>query len=202
MRYTDLKDPAMESSLFMYHLRELIKQKLVEKTEDGKYQLTGKGAELAQLYSSEVGNIRLGPLTYSLIFLRSKNGRWLVARRKKHPHINKYACISGKVWPGETVESAAKRELHYFSNNQLDVPLIYRGYASIMIQGKDLSTHITGPIWFADNVEEVRLPDTKHAELQWVDWQELPYSEFIPGWKQIVTMIESGEKEYLDLSFT
>ncbi len=202
MRYSDLKDPAIESSLFVYHLKELIKRKLVEKTDNGEYRLTSKGAGLAQLFSSEMGKMRLGPLTYSLIFLRSNKNRWLVVKRKKHPHINKYACISGKVWPEETVESAAKRELHYFTGGNITAPLEYRGYASVMIQTKELRTHITGPIWFADNLEEIELPDLKHATPQWVEWQKLPYDEFIPGWKEIVAMIESSQKEYLDLSFS
>ena len=62
LRYSELRDPAMESSLFMYHLNELIRQKLVEKVGRGEYALAPAGVMLAQTFSGETGKPRQGAL--------------------------------------------------------------------------------------------------------------------------------------------
>ncbi|MDO8336579.1 MAG: hypothetical protein Q7T74_07455 [Candidatus Saccharibacteria bacterium] len=201
LRYKDLKNPELESSQFMYHLRELIKLKLVEKTDDGYYKLAPKGVELAQHFSSEVANLQEAPLTYSLIFLRTKTKKWFVSHRKRHPFIGKYACISGKVHMQETLRTAAKRELSEFSKGKIDIPLIYSGYVSVLVHQKNALNHVTGPVWFADNLEEIELPEINRGDTKWVEWEKIDYNEFIPGWREIVEMIESGKSDYLDLEF-
>ncbi len=201
LRYKDLKDPELEPSQFMYHMKELIRQKIVTKTPEGTYRLTGHGSELAQHFSSEAQNIRLGVLCYSLVFLRSDKGRWLVSTRRKHPHIHKYACISGKVHTEETLEQAAERELAQFTGGVITTQLVYKGSASVMVETPEYTTHIYGPVWFGDNVPEAEVPDVPHATSEWVDWKTLPYEKFIPGWKEIVEMIEKGSNQLLDLRY-
>lgn len=70
VRYKNLKEPGLEPSQFTYHLKELMKQKLVEKTEEGSYRLASAGVELAQHFSSNTGNLNQAPLSYTLVFLR------------------------------------------------------------------------------------------------------------------------------------
>ena len=201
VRYKDLRITDIESSQFIYHLHELIRVGLVYKVERGKYQLTSKGIELAQHFSLSAGGLRLAPPTYSLIFLRSKHGKWAVLQRKKQPHFNKYACISGKVHTGETLEIAATREFRDFTSGLITTSLTYRGYVSVSVSEQGFQTHITGPVWFADNVDEISFPETRHGLLEWHSWKDLPYKDFIPGWKEIVTMIEQSSPAYLDLHF-
>ncbi len=200
-RFKDLKNPELESSQFMYHLRELIKLKLVEKTDDGHYTLAPRGLELAQHFSSALGNLNEAPLTYTLIFLRTKTNKWLALRRNKQPHIGKIACISGKMRMDENLHQAARRELDAFTHN-INQPLEYRGFTSVLIRGKSSRTHIAGPVWFIDNLDETPLPDTTTGKCEWIDWEKINYNEFIPGWREIVAMIESGKPAYLDLDFT
>ena len=201
LRYKDLKNPELEPSQFMYHLKNLMAQKLVEKTDDGYYQLAKKGVELAQHFSSALGNLNEAPLSYTLLFIRSEKGRWFVLRRNKQPHIGKLACISGKIRMDETLLQAAKREAKAFTGQSWEDKLQYRGFASILIRGATARTHITGPIWYIDGVNEVQLPKTPTGKGEWLDWKKQNYDEFIPGWKEIVELIESGEKNYLDLQY-
>lgn len=186
----------------MYHLNDLIRQKLVEKVGRGEYQLSAKGVMLAQTFSGETGRPRLGVLSYTLLFLRSDKGRWYVLERTKHPYVGMYACISGKIHGNETINEAVTRELHEFTSGDLDtISLAYKGYASVMIQKGEQLTHVSGPVWFADNVPEIDLKPVRHGTPQWMDWEKVPYDQFIPGWKEIVQMIEGGKQTYLDLAF-
>lgn len=201
-RFKELKNPALESSQFMYHLRELMKQKLVEKTEDGYYKLAPKGVGLAQHFSSALGNLNEAPLSYTLIFLKTKTDKWFVLRRRKQPHIGKLACISGKIRMDETLQQAVERELIAFTGGKIKNNLKYKGFVSILIKGKTARTHITGPVWFIGDIEEITLPETATGKGEWVKWQELPYEDFIPGWREIVDMIENNDPAYLDLEFS
>jgi ADP-ribose pyrophosphatase YjhB (NUDIX family) len=203
-RYADINIKTIESSQFMYHLKELIRAGLVEKVEKGRYRLTRKGIALSQGFSTERKNIALAPLSYTLIFARSKNGKYLVVRRNKQPFIDMYACISGKIHMDETLKEAAARE--WDEDIPLKLPkLSYKGYVSVLVKetGQTLA-HITGPVWFADKLEEEwESVDTRIGHVQWVDWEELPYDQFIPGWKEIVSTAESEQEPFLlDLSFT
>lgn len=201
VRYRDLKDPALESSQFVYHLKELGKRDLVQKNEEGHYTLTPKGMSLAQYFSSEKAALNPGTLSYTMLFLRSKKGRWLLVKRKKQPFYNHYAAPSGKIHTHETLAQAAQRELALVTDGKIENKLQYKGYVSILTRGESTETHITGPIWFMDNCDEFDESKITAKNLVWADWQELPYHEFIPGWREIVEMIEVGTPPYLDLAF-
>lgn len=202
LRYSELRDPSMESSLFMYHLNELVRQKLVHKVGRGEYALAPAGVMLAQTFSGETGKPRMGVLSYTLLFLRSDKGRWFVLERTKHPYVGMYACISGKLHMNETLAEAAQRELNDFTLGKFaTAELEYKGYASVMIQKGEQTTHISGPVWFADNVAEIELAPVRHGIPLWMDWEAVAYERFIPGWKEIVQMIEQNKPDYLDLAF-
>ena len=52
-----------------------------------------------------------------------------------------------------------------------------------------------------DDCEEFDLSKITAKNLLWSDWKTLPYKDFIPGWREIVEMIEKGKPNYLDLEF-
>lgn len=201
LRYRDLKDPVLESSQFMYHLKELVKRDLVEKNEEGHYRLTPKGISLAQYFSSEKAALNPGTLSYSMLFLRSKNGKWLLIKRQKQPFYGCYAAPSGKIHTHETLLQAAAREFSRITNDAIENKLEYKGYVSILTKNEHSETHVTGPIWFMGDCEEFDESKTTSANLLWANWKTLPYKEFIPGWREIVEMIEAGTPAYLDLAF-
>ncbi len=93
-RFTDLVPEGMEHSLFMYHLRKLLKQGVVEK-DDQTYRLTLKGA---QLYNAR---FHLGkPLSYprALVqFLVVRDGEVLLSRRTTAiaEQLNEYMLPGG-----------------------------------------------------------------------------------------------------------
>lgn len=202
VRYRDLKDPAIESSQFVYHLKELAKRGLVEKNEKGHYTLSPKGMSLAQYFSSEKAALNPGTLSYTMLFLRSKTGKWLLVKRKKQPFYDHYAAPSGKIHTHETLAQAAQRELALVTDGKVENNLQYKGYVSILIKTDSAKTHITGPVWFMDNCEEFAVSTITAKNLLWANWKTLPYHEFIPGWQEVIDMIEAGKPSYLDLDFT
>lgn len=110
-RFSDLVPEGMEHSLFMYHMRKLLKQGLVEK-DDQTYRLTHKGA---QLYNARH---QLGkPLHYpkALIqFLVIKDDKILLSRRTTAiaEQLNEYMLPGGIHYflaPSRTAASSIAR---------------------------------------------------------------------------------------------
>lgn len=202
-KYSDLVIKDVEPSQFMYHLKQLIRDGLIEKVGKGQYRLSREGILASQGFSAEHKNMVLAPLTYTMIFARNSKGKWLIMKRLKQPYINKYACLSGKLHMSETLRSAAGRE--WQEHVSPTVPdMQYRGYASILfMKDNNVVTHITGPVWFAGDVDaEWDEKQTKTGFFQWVDWKQLDYTQFIPGWEELVNAIEGSPEPFmLDLSF-
>jgi ADP-ribose pyrophosphatase YjhB (NUDIX family) len=201
-KYSDLVIKNVEPSQFMYHLKQLIRDGLIEKVDKGQYRLTRQGIMVSQGFSSEQKNIVLAPITYSLIFARSVDDTWLIMKRRKQPYINQYGCLSGKLHMAETLKLAAKREWREHISDKVP-ELNYKGYVSVLLTKEhDVVTHITGPVWFADNVEpDWQAKQAKTGEFEWVNWQQLDYAEFIPGWKEIINHLNEPAPFLLDLSF-
>lgn len=176
---------------------------LVEKVDKGRYRLTTKGLRLSQNFSSEKKDLTLAPLTYSIIFARSKAGRWLISKRGKQPYIHQLGALSGKVHLEETLQEAVKREWQTAIGESIP-EFIYQGQVSVLIIEDDaVKTHVTGPVWFADNLDEWSKFDSALGTLEWLDWKDLPYNQFIPGWKEIIEAIEANQGPFLlDLRFT
>lgn len=201
-RYKNLKIDSIESSLFVYHLKELTKSSLIEKDSDGMYRLTENGVKLAQHYSSEIGDMRLSVPSYTIIIARSTKNKWLLYKREKAPFMGYYSTVSGKIHHGESLNVSLKRETNEVFGTEIITNPQFICYSSIVIHGaeSDATTHITGPVWFIDKVREESInKNYKKGVLCWENWEKLPYDRFIPGWNEMVGRVKSGDKSILDL---
>lgn len=202
LRYSELKPKELEANLFMYHLKELIKMGLVEKI-DGKYQVSKQGGNTATRFSIREQGIRIMPATISVIALQSKDGEWLLYRRKRQPYIDSLGFPSGKIHLGDSLEDAAYRELGEKCGYARDeVKITHRGMFNLVENEPDgsLKNHIIAQVWYGLSKDKKEF--INHAgETFWGNWQDQNYDEFIPGFREIFTSLESLEFFHLDLSF-
>jgi predicted transcriptional regulator len=70
-KYSDLVIKDVEPSQFMYHLKQLIRDGLIEKVGKGQYRLSREGILARQGFSADYKNRVLAPLTYTMIFARN-----------------------------------------------------------------------------------------------------------------------------------
>ncbi len=111
VRFSELKPAAIESNLFMYHMRQLIKAGLVNKTEQG-YGLSDTGKALMAKSSSKSLAFRLQPTMLSVLCLHDPQlDMWLVTERLHQPFLNVIGFPSGKIHEGEHFAEAASREV-------------------------------------------------------------------------------------------
>ncbi len=112
-RYSDLMRPTgLDSDVFKFHLRKLVKQRIIEKNDNGSYCLSAAGKELANRFDYEQGVAIRQPKLTTITIIRRKNGdkqEHLFHRRARHPYFGYWGVLGGAVAWGESFETAAYR---------------------------------------------------------------------------------------------
>lgn len=192
-RFSKLKPPSVDSNLFLYHLRQLIKELFVEKDGD-HYILSQEGQRFANFYSFETDSIRLQPKILVAVVCYQE-GQVLVHRRKREPFINKISLINGKLHFGEQLKTAAGRELEEKTGLKAselkhagDAYLIYR-------DGKDIQNHVLSHNFICTKWRGT-IKDTAHTEPMWVRPAELDGPDVLPGTVEILKAIDETENYF------
>lgn len=140
-----LKPDTLMNNAFDYHLKALIRDKLIVKN-DGKYKLSPEGLSYVDKLSFKTNQPRVQPKTIALFLLKNKQGQYLLAKRKTEPFIGKLEFISGKRHFGEPPEVHVGRELAEQLGAGLDVQ--YLGLADVRssLDGQIVS-HVTAFVY-------------------------------------------------------
>jgi 8-oxo-dGTP pyrophosphatase MutT (NUDIX family) len=128
LRYTDMRPAEVESDLYNYHLRQLVRSGLVEKFESQKYRLTPQGkryifelnpvTELGESHRFKLASLclvlRQGPMGLDVLY----------QLRTRQPHAGEQGIIGGGIKRGELAVEAAKRRLTEEAGLQADFTLL------------------------------------------------------------------------------
>ncbi|HVX24050.1 MAG TPA: hypothetical protein VG992_01775 [Candidatus Saccharimonadales bacterium] len=85
LRYSDMRPASMEATQFLYHLRKLINDGLVEKQADGRYALTAQGKLYIDRADQDNLNLRAQPRLGAMLICRHPEKGLLYVRRSVHP---------------------------------------------------------------------------------------------------------------------
>ena len=116
LKYSQLKpNKELENNKFNFHLNRLIDCGYITKRNQ-YYELTNTGKEYANRIGTDT-HLRLqGKISVVVIITRNKDTQTLIYTRLKHPFYGCQGHLSGKVYWGETLDDAAKRELKEETN--------------------------------------------------------------------------------------
>ena len=112
-KFTQLNVEKVPTDQFNFHLKSLVEAEILEKI-NGRYLLTAKGKEFANRFDTEkIAIERQAKLTMIIIPVKKSGKKTLriVQQRLKQPYYGYLGAITGKIRYGESVLSAAAREL-------------------------------------------------------------------------------------------
>jgi ADP-ribose pyrophosphatase YjhB (NUDIX family) len=114
LRFAQINTESWPSDQLAYHLRQLIKYELVDKSEDNVYGLSVAGRSRAVMFDARTQRfIEQGFVAVRIVLVRQRQGvtEYLMQRRVPVPYKGYLSEPGGKVLFGEDVLAAAKRNM-------------------------------------------------------------------------------------------
>ena len=190
-RFSELRPPKTDTNLFSYHLKVLLKEKWIDKTEDG-YTLSKNGLVYVDRVSLEKLNIRSQAKIITMLLIQNSEGDVLVQQRTKQPYIDTWTLPYGKTHLEDvSIEMGARREslekLNYLPNT-----LRHAGDAYIRVHadGEVLSNTLVHIFRFeTDDIVETET-------IKWVQPLKLLRLNLAPAVEDIVSRSFFGDEHF------
>lgn len=201
LRFGELKPDGLENKLFDYHLKKVIAQGLVEKTQSGDYALTPKGRRVGK--DALKKNDQLIDRAYSVLFMairRESDGAWLLCRRKTHPLLGKVGFMHAQPSFTEPAPIAAQNEARIKVGLNCEFKVRGSGYLR-MYEADNLEsfTHFTLLEAFAadDTLEQL----DELAEYYWDVNPDFSASDMLPSIRLYVEQLARPGLFYFEEEF-
>ncbi|HSX02471.1 MAG TPA: hypothetical protein VLI05_04125 [Candidatus Saccharimonadia bacterium] len=195
LRFSELKPDGLSNNIFMYHLKQLMRQGLVVKAED-IYQLSDEGLRYVDQVTRTNLDHRPSPKLTSLLVIENDLGEHVLWRRYAQPFINRLALPAGRIFFGEEPEYGAGFEL--VEHIGLQVPLQRRGLVSVQLgeQGAAV-THIHAHILHGRVQGRPALSsfDPRFSP-QWVSVAGVAANDLLPGVTEIIDRAAKAQSDF------
>ena len=190
-RFSELRPPKTDTNLFSYHLKVLIKEKWIDKTEDG-YTLSKNGLVYVDRVSLEKLNIRSQAKIITMLLIQNSEGDVLIQQRTKQPYIDTWTLPYGKTHLEDvSIEMGARRE-SLEKLNHLPKTVRHAGDAYIRVHtdGEVLSNTLVHIFRFeTDDIIETET-------IKWVQPLKLLRLNLAPAVEDIVSRSFFGDEHF------
>lgn len=195
VRYSDMRPEGVESSLYSYHLRELMKTGLIEKVAGKGYRLSPKGMR----YSDKVSLATMRPSVQPKIILKlvldDGKGNVLVYRKMLQPFVGKWNLPGGKLhYDRLSAEQAAMREV-LFVLKTAPAKIEHLGVVDyIATRGDEL---ISRTLYLAYHVEVPEVAEARES-YSWRNAKELVADDCTLPTKRILELFYAGQNDFFE----
>jgi ADP-ribose pyrophosphatase YjhB (NUDIX family) len=181
-RFRDLRPPKIDTNLFSYHLKLLIKSDVVKKIPGG-YSLSNSGLAYVDRVSVLSKKLRTQPKIITMLVVQNGDGDVLLWRRKRQPFINAWTLPYGKLHTeDESIEAAVQRELsEKLELSGQQVRHVGDCYIHVNDDGRLLSNTLAHVFRFEND------DIATHENLIWVKPHKLGEYKLAPAVEQIIT---------------
>ncbi|HSW91725.1 MAG TPA: NUDIX domain-containing protein [Candidatus Saccharimonadales bacterium] len=194
-RYSEMRPPRIDSNLYSYHLKNLIRDELIIK-KDKTYYLAPKGLAYAERISMDKFETRLQPKVLTIFVVENEEGEILLWRKSKQPFVETWSLLSGKVHlEDESIAAAIKRELLEKFDSLHETLHVGDCYIRTYVEN-ELVSCVLAHVCTLSISEVARL----HSRTRWVKKSELPSLDLAPATIQLVQQVQVSQpfffKEY------
>lgn len=205
-RFAELNTTRLSNDHFAFHVKQLAGQGFIEKTTQGRYQLTTKGKEFANRFDTEKVTIerqaKLGVLVVC-VDGSGKNRNFLVQQRLKQPYYGFYGFVTGKIRWGETIYETAARELKEETGLTAKVTLV--GIKHKLDYAKD-GALLEDKYFFvmkATNLRGSLVSKYEGGKNEWLSKSEvLKLPNLFPDVKEAITMINAKTPQFSETKYS
>lgn len=196
--YAELKPPNIEGNVFTYHLKALLRDRLIEKTIEGTYQLTNAGKLFG--INASLKKKEILAQAHPIILLSILDGdRWLLRKRLVQPLYGKIGFIHGEPMAGQTIEEAAAATLK--RRTGLTGEFVVRGSGYIRFsQDEELIAFSQFTLLKVSKLKGTLIKSDQHGENIWLDKPDFNGTDMIPSMLELVKNLSISSLFFVDLN--
>jgi len=195
-RYGELKPAELDGNVFVYHLKALLIEKYVTKSEQGDYRLTQKGKDyIVHRYENPL-------LQAHSIFLIavSRDDAWLMRERLVQPLLGMAGFIHGEPIANEAIAVTAARRLQ--EKTGLDVDLSVQGSGLISItRGGVLESYSHAVVLTGQTDSDISITKDSTGHNFWLPASELDSATILPSCIDIISRIDKHDFTPFDFHY-
>lgn len=198
LRYSELKPDDLDGNVFGYHLKQLIADTYVTKTDDGDYSLTLLGCNyIVHRYEDPLAQ------AHSIFLIIVRHGdSWLMRKRLVQPLLGMAGFVHGEPTAGVSVIEAAQQRLK--DKTGLAVGLQIHSSGLITIRKNNIIESYSHVIILTGTTsDEVSIEGDATGEQFWCTNQDVHarQDEFLPSCLAIMQRVETGDTSFFELSY-
>lgn len=193
-RFSAMRPLNVDSNAYSYHLKLLVRQRLIEKHPEKGYRLSPLGLAQVDRMSTNELQLRVQPKIITMIILYNELGQMLLLAKSKQPFIGAWTFASGKLHTEDaSAYAAAVREIDERVGVSCNVTLshVADAYIRAVINGYPVSTVFSHIFTMRINASEVRRMD-----VLWVDAESMQTIQLAPGIKEVCTLVTDRRGDF------
>ena len=197
-RYSQLRPSSVEGNLFMYHLKGLVREGLVEKGEKD-YRLSIKGLDFAGMLSLKTGKTRKQPKILTAVVAANEAGEHLLVRWNREPNSGLRSFPHGMMHYGASTFDMAATELAEKAG--LIGELAYRGDVYVRgMRGPELDRHMLVHVFEAADIRPGRQEELRPeiGEAFWGTLDNFKPEDFVPGFYEIAHIVQTQKAHFFE----
>lgn len=189
-RFSEMRPKNVDSNLYNYHLRSLMKEGYIEKSEKG-YRLTPRGLRFADLVSARTFEAQLQAKNIIMMLIKNSEGKIMLWKRKKQPFIESWTLPNGKThYEDSSLAESVERDCAKFFDSK---PLDYKQVGVVEVYAKIESkvvSHIIAHLYVVKIKEGSKVP----GQTRWFSEDEIQMMSLAPAVKEILQIDTSSDK--------
>ena len=192
LTFTEMKPLDIENKLFTYHLKIVIREGFVEKTQNGRYKLTSAGEKLWKRMSESTDKVATRAHSVLFLIIRSENKGWLLYKRKTHPLIGKEAFMHATPLAGRSIKESASAETVTRTNLLCSFEVAGSGFFQTY-EADELSSYTNFTLLYCERPTGILSQNDEHAEYFWVKSPDFSAPNMLPNMKLLTDKYLAGQ---------
>lgn len=190
-RFRDMRPDQIDTNLYSYHLKVLLRLGYIEKVEQG-YRLSIAGQAYVDRVNLLTTRRTLQPKIITMLVIKDGHGRVLMYPKKRQPFIGRWTVPIGKLHNSDpSILMAAKREwAEKISDEPASLSHVGDAYIRVFWQG-DLLISTLAHVFYGQ-IEDLS------SHLRWVDPRTLGDLETTPAIQQIISRVMLGGPRFFE----
>lgn len=203
LRFSELKPDELENKLFTYHLKKVLAEGLVTKSETGIYTLTPEGRRISTGALDKEQSL-IVERAHSVLFLvirRKSDNAWLFYKRNTHPMLGFSGFMHCNPNAQEFVTETARIECRKKTGLNGTFHALGGGYFRIYDSGF-LESFTNFTLLYCDDAQGALQPSDPKAEYYWVTSPDFSAEDMFPGTELLKECYETKQPFFIDETFS